>query len=302
MKFQSGLTVIVVVAALVTVISIGESYAPEKNPHSSKDEGPTGSMALYLLLQEYTTVKQVESSLKNLEPGTLLIIGPVRPLSDDELEYLSFWVEEGSRVVVFSDDLQVMQQFGVTVSAAEETDAVIQPVIDHWSTEHVEEIRMQYDHYFTSVEGEILFADGKNPLVVEVKKGEGELFLICGTSMVWNENIRRRDNEIFLVSVALSDTVYFDEYHLYRLKSERGISLESLKALVSGYRPFFIQLLIVLALFMVAYGKRFGIARPAAPPQVQSSELVVSAADLYYKAKKKEILDILEEDQEPKNL
>lgn len=295
MKWQSVLFVILLIAAIVIVVSIGESYAPQANPYSSKDDGDRGSLAFYLLLQEYTTVERVETALKNLEPGTLLMVGPVQAPSAAEMKYLSSWLEQGNRVVVLSDDPQVMQKFGVTLSAAEKSYAVIPPLKDHWSTQNVKELTILYTRYFTSHTGEVLFADGDNPVIVEVKKGKGELFLIGTTSLAWNGNIMNSDNEIFLVNVSLSDTVYFDEYHLYQLKRELGFNLESFKTLFTGYTPFFVQLLAALALFMVAYGKRFGVARRVTPPEVQSSELVISAADLYYRAKKEEVLEILEE-------
>ncbi|MBU7026833.1 MAG: DUF4350 domain-containing protein [Theionarchaea archaeon] len=293
MKWQSVFVVLLIIGIAVAV-SIGESYAPQRNPYSFKSREDTGSLAFYLLLQKYTTVERVETSLKDLESGTLLMIGPARPPSDTEMGYLFIWVRQGNRVIVFSDDPQVMKAFGATVSAGQKRSVVIPPFKDHRSTQNVEAVALVYYQYFTTYTGDVLFADGDNPVIIVMSKGKGEIFLVSDTSIVWNINVNDADNEIFLVQASLSDTVYFDEYHLYHLKKEKGISLKSFGTLFSGYRPFFVQFMITLALFLVAYGKRFGVARPVAPQEVQSSELVVSAAELYYKAKKEEVLKVID--------
>ncbi len=296
MKWQNLFFVIILVVGVVIIISVGETYAPRANPHSSKNRDVEGSLALYLLLEKYTAVERVETSLGNLEPGTLLMIGPARTPSSQEMTSLLAWVKQGNRVVVFSDDPQVMQAFGAKLSSPQDHVAVIPPSREHWSTKNVRAIQLYYHRSFTSYEGDVLFADGNNPVIVVVRKGGGEIFLINDTSLAWNINILNEDNGIFLVQLSLSEKVYFDEYHLYTLKKERGITLQGLKlAFTSGYSSFFIQLVVAVALFLVAHGKRFGVLRPVTPPEVQSSELVFSAADLYYRAGKREVLKILEE-------
>lgn len=296
MKWQSPLFVIILVAGIVIIVSVGEIYTPQMNPHSSKNRDLEGTLALYLLLEKYTAVERVETSFENLGPGTLLMIGPVKTPSSQEMTSLLAWVQQGNRVVVFSDDPQVMQAFGANLSSPGDHVAVIPPSQEHWSTRNVRAIKLYYHRSFTSYEGDVLFADRNNPVVVAVTKGEGEIFLINDTSLAWNINILNEDNGIFLVQVSLADKVYFDEYHLYALKRERGITLEALKSVfVSGYSSFFIQLVMAVTLFLVAHGKRFGVLRPVRPPEVQSSELVFSAADLYHRAGKKEVLKILEE-------
>jgi hypothetical protein len=296
MKWQSVFLVILLIVGVIIVVSIGESYSPQKNPYSSRETGYTGTLAFYLLLEEYTDVRRIETSLENrtLESGTFIMVEPLQKPSHKEMEYLDTWVRQGNRVLVFTSDLIIAEAFGVPLSAPDGSSVTVPPVTDHWSTQDVRAIHVWYDQYFTSPGGTVLFADGDKPLVVAIKKGEGELIMICTPSVVQNYNINEMDNEIFLVQAALSDVVYFDEYHSYILKREHGINLESLKVLFSGYTPFFIQLLLACALFLVAYGKRFGVPRPYTPPEVQSSELVVFAANLYYKGKKKEILDILD--------
>lgn len=288
--------VIFLVVVIVVAVFVGEHLAPpERNPYSSRNREEEGSLAFYRLLEKYTVVERVDTPLDHLESGTLLMIGPVRPPSLSEQEYLVEWVEKGNKLVVFSDNLQVIQQFGVVLSSSKRTCATLTPLKDHWSTAHVEAIQFSYSRYFSSYKGDALFTDGKKAVVIEMKKGEGVIFLISDTSIVWNSTIDKEDNEIFLVHLALSDKVYFDEYHLYQLKVEKGFTWESVKTLVSSkYLPFFVQLIVVLALFIAVYGKRFGAARPVVPREVQSSELVVSAADLYYKAGKKEALKVID--------
>lgn len=292
---RGALFVIFLIVGIVIAVSIGEYFAPERNPHSSRNGEEEGSLAFYLLMEKYTAVGRVDTPLGNLDSGTLLMIGPVRPPSSGEQEYLSEWVEHGNRLVVFSDNPQVMQHFEAVLSPSQDALSVLTPLKDHWSTTHVQAIQVGYSQYFSSHKGDALFADGDKAVVVEMKKGKGEIFLISDTSIVWNAFIDEEDNEIFLVQLSFSDNVYFDEYHLYHLKSEKGITWGSVKTLFSsGYAPFFVQLIVAVALFITAYGKRFGVARPVTPREVQSSELVVSAAELYYKAKKEEVLKVID--------
>ncbi|MBU7016871.1 MAG: DUF4350 domain-containing protein [Theionarchaea archaeon] len=294
---RHALVVILLMVGLLVAAFIGQSFSPEKTQHSSKSREPPGSLAFYLLMEKYTTVQRLNTILGNLEQGTLVIIGPARPLAPEELQYLCEWVEEGSRVVVFSDDPTFMQQLGATLSSTEWDSVILAPLRDHWSTKNVVIIRISYSSFFSSYEGDALFSDEENPVIIEIKKGQGEIFLISDTSLVWNTSIDTLDNEVFLVQLIYSDKVYFDEYHLYKGREDRGITWERLKSpFYSLYSSFFIQLLLAIALFLVAYGIRFGTARPVTPKAVQSSELVVSAADLYYKAGKKEILRVISRD------
>ena len=294
---RQGFFVILLMAGLLTAAFIGPSSFPENPPHSSRSREPLGSLAFYLLMEKYTTVERLDTSLGDLEAGTLLMIGPVRLLAPEELEYLFEWVEEGNKVVVFSDNLTFMQQFGATLSPTEWDSVILVPLVDHWSTRDVVLIEISYSSFFDSYEGDALFADEDRPVIIEIKRGTGEIFLISDTSLVWNKSVDTLGNEVFLVNLSYSSKVYFDEYHLYQPRGDTGITWESLKSPFSSpYSSFFIQLFLAIALFLVVYGMRFGTARPVPPKRVQSSELVVSAADLYYKARKKDVLKVIDMD------
>jgi hypothetical protein len=296
MKWQSLLFVILLISGVLAAVSIGERYAPpQMSSYSSRNKEFEGCLAFYLLLQKYTEVERIDVPLNNLESGTLLIIHPVRPLLSEEIEYLYQWVGQGNRLVVFSDDPQVVESFQVPLSESEDTHAVLPPVRDHWSTRNVESVDISYARYFSSHEDCALFQDENKPVVIELEEGEGQIFLASVTSILWNSNVAKNDNEIFLVQLSLADKVYFDEYHLYHLKKEGGIGLESIRIIFSSrYSLFFIQIIMAIAFLFVVHGKRFGVARPVIPEAIQSSELVVSAADLHYRAGKKEILEVIE--------
>lgn len=294
MKWQGILFVIVLIVGIVVAAAVGESYTPQMSSHSSRNPEPEGCLAFFLLLNEYTNVKRLTTPIKDLDPGTLLMIDPVQ-LSSEEKTYMLKWVEQGNRLIVFSDDMKIMWHFGAVLSESQRMHAAVAPK-EHWSTDNVEFLDVVYTMYFSSLNEEVIAADGVKPLIIEVNRGEGELFLVSTVYLVENGHIDKKDNEIFLVQLSLSDTVYFDEYHLYELRKERGVSIENVKAtFTSRYASFFIQLTLVIALFLVVYGKRFGVARSEPPREVQSSELVVSAADLYYKAGKKEVLEVIPE-------
>ena len=297
MKGQA-LFVILFIVAIMVVASFGEYRIPERTVYSSRNREPPGCLAFYLLLEKYTAVERVETDLTtvNLEPGTFLMISPARLLSPEEQERLFMWVEQGNNLVVFSQSPQIMQQFGAKLFETEYTYAFLTPLRDHWSTSHVKSIYIFYSYYFSSDVGDALFADGGKRVIIEIERGTGQIFLISDPSLVQNTRIDELDNEIFLVHLAFSDKVYFDEYHQYTPRVERGVTWGSFTApFTSRYALFFIQFLLTLALLFIAHGKRFGAPRPVIPREVQSSELVVSAADLYYRARKKEVLEILGE-------
>ncbi len=295
---KQGVFVFLFVTGIVVLLFIGEAYLPQVNPYSSSNRGPQGSLAFYLLLQEYTEVERITAPFENLGPGTLIMVAPLRVATPEEKWYIYEWVEEGNRLIVFSDSPQIMQSFGGGLSQVEDSLVFLTPEKDHWSTEHVKSIYVMYSQYFAFHQGDVLFADRGKPIVVEIKRGEGEIFLVTTTSLVWNVNIAEADNEIFLVQLSLADKVYFDEYHSYTRKEERGIHWKDLKSVFSGHSTFFIQLTVAVALLLIGYGKRFGVPRPLLPREVQSSELVVSAADLYYKARRKEVLAMVGEKRE----
>lgn len=294
------LFVILLIVGITIAVSVGQSYAPgEENPYSSENEKEPGSLAFYLLLKKYTSVERLYTSFGDLEAGTVLMINPVWVPSAEERNTLFAWVSQGNRLVVFSSNPEVMQAFGATLKPRERRRVIVYPVKEHWSTQNVRAITVVYDSYFQSHTGDVLFADdgngNGNPLVIEVEKGKGHIFLISTPSLVSNIEIDLVDNEIFLVQLSLSDKVYFDEYHARLLRKGEGINLETFKMVfTSRYVSFFVQLMLAVTFFLFAHGKRFGVSRPLPARKVQSSELVLSAADLYYKAGKKEVLEVIE--------
>ena len=293
------LFVILLIVGITIAVSVGQSYAPgEENPYSSENEKEPGSLAYYLLLKEYTSVERLKNSFGDLEQGTVLMINPVWVPSPTEKNTLFTWVSQGNKLVVFSSNPEVMQAFGATLKPRGRRRVTVYPVKEHWSTQDVRAITVVYDKFFWSHTGDVLFADDGNPLIVEVEKGKGHIFLISTPSLVSNTEIDLVDNEIFLVQLSLSDKVYFDEYHARLLRKGEGINLETFKIVfTSRYVSFFVQLMLAVTFFLFAHGKRFGVSRPLPAREVQSSELVLSAADLYYKAGKKEILEMIEKEK-----
>jgi hypothetical protein len=303
MKWQGPLIVIFLIGVVVSMLVVGEQYTPQPRDHSSRNPEYSGTLAFYLLMETYTTVERLERPPRNLDEGTVIMVEPVRSPTEGEMDYLLQWVREGNRLLIFGADQSLLDYFTIQLSSCSQTSATVHPHSPHWSSQHVHSLYLSYSQYFSIDENEnqetILFSDKQTPLVIELLKGHGEIFLFSTSSLLFNGNIDSEDNEIFLVQLALSEKVYFDEYHLYAVKKTKGISLENIFMLFSSpYSLFFIQISLAIALFFIAYGKRFGTPRPAATRHIQSSELVESAATLYSRAGKKEILQILEKDEE----
>ncbi|MBU7015148.1 MAG: hypothetical protein HXS52_03495 [Theionarchaea archaeon] len=292
MKWAHVLTLVVFVVGVVSVAVIAEQVNLPP-AHSSKDAEEMGTLAFYLLMEKYTEVERIKDTIEALDPGSLLLIYPVRPLAPEEKEHVLTWVKEGNRLIIFTESPEIAEDFGVNITPAEDGLASITPN-DHWSTRDVHMVRVRYQQSIDT-DVNIILADAENVLAAEIPYGLGEIVVITCTSLVENYSIDRADNEIFLVRLSLSEKVYFDEYHLYLIDQSTGMTLSKIKtAFSSRYSSFFIQLIITITIFMVSYGKRFGKARPSVTRGVQSSQLVTSAAELYYRARKKEILDLIE--------
>ncbi|MBU6996258.1 MAG: DUF4350 domain-containing protein [Theionarchaea archaeon] len=299
MKWAQVLTLLVFVVGVVSVATIAERSSNPASTHSSRDPGEMGTLAFYLLMERYTEVERTETTIERLEPGTLLLIYPVRPLAPEEKEYVLTWVKEGNRLVIFSESPDIVRDVGMDISPTQGRVSSIRPR-DHWSTRDVGSLWVNYRESIKAEGATVILADNDNILAAELPYGLGEIVVITATSLVENIFINHSDNEIFLVRLSLSQKVYFDEYHLYRVNQSRGITLSKLKtAFTSRYSSFFIQLIIVITVFMVSYGKRFGNPRPRPSRGVQSSQLVISAAELYYRAQKEEILDLIEGQHPP---
>jgi hypothetical protein len=293
MKWAQGLVLIVFVVGIVAVSIIAERSSVPVSAHSSRNSGEMGTLAFYMLMEKYTNVERVESTIKTLNPGTLLLIYPIRPLSPEEKEYVLTWVKEGNRLVLFSESRAIVKDFAVNISETQKKQVFVTPS-DHWSTEDVALVKVNYEYYIDMIRATTILAFDDNVLAAELPYGSGKIIVITATSLVENVSIGSLDNGIFLVRLSLSQTVYFDEYHLHQIEQSQGITLNKVTSTFSSkYSSFFIQLVIVITVFMVSYGKRFGKPRPPLIKGVQSSQLVTSAAELYYRAQKREILDLV---------
>lgn len=282
---KESIFVILLVIGIILVAYIGEMHAPVPE-YSTRNKGDSGALALYMLLEKYTQVNRVYNPLTDIPDGTLVVIEPAYAMNHKEIEYIHQWVKKGNTLVVFSDNPHIMRTFDVTLSSTERTHAVLSPVKSHPSTEHAKKIKVTYTYYFNYHNGKELFTHGKKPICICISHGTGDIVLISAPSMVQNHSISEYDNEIFLVYLMLSDTVSFDEYHL--VKPKNGFNIKNITGIFSSrYSSFFIQFITAILLFLVISAKRLGSPRPVPPQEVQSSELVVQAADLYYKAGKK---------------
>jgi hypothetical protein len=293
MKWAQAFIITVFVVGIVSVSIIAERSSLPVTAHSSKNSGEMGTLAFYMLMEKYTNVERIENNIEKLDPGTLLLLYPVRPLSPEEKEYVLTWVKEGNRLILFSESPAIVKDFGVSISSTQRKQAFVIPA-HHWSTEDVALVKVDYEYYINMTRANTILAFDDSVLAAELPCGSGEIIVITATSLVENASVGSLDNGIFLVRLSLSQNVYFDEYHLYQVEQSQGVTLNKLKSIFSsGYSSFFIQLVIVITVFMVSYGKRFGKPRPPLTRGVQSSQLVTSAAELYYRAQRREILDLV---------
>lgn len=126
------------------------------------------------------------------------------------------------------------------------------------------------------VEHEVLAEIAGKAAVVVVPRGRGRIVVVASGSPFQNRDLLAAEGAplfVRLLRLYAEGPVLFDEYHL-----GAGEARSTMRYLFQrGAGPLLLHLLIVLAIVLVRSGRRFGVPRKDAPPEVVTTASFVAA-------------------------
>jgi hypothetical protein len=267
-----------ILVALAVVTAYGafqQAQSAQLPPFTTYSSRPDGVRALNLWLEELSyTVRNVtyEDFRLPADVGLAFIIQPSTRLTDEHLELLDEWVEEGGTLVLAGDrsfTLLAAQHYefersslnAVRQDLAQQSpffqspplnETVYGPTVAAW--------RSQRTDYVTH------YALGSRPVVVSFELGDGRVFLSATPYPFSTAGMKRNGNPemiLNMVSAAEQDMdIWFDEWH-------HGIRAQSTTINGPGewlrYSPIgqgVVYVVGVLFLAIVLNGRHFGRPKP----------------------------------------
>lgn len=216
-------------------------------------------------------------------PATFVLLQDAR--DPGQMQGLLSWVDSGGRLVVADPSSAALVAAGVNVrgDAGFVGPVTLQASCIARPTLGVEEIVVDArDAMLVSREGDATtcFARGGGSYAVMRRLGDGEVFLLGGSSFMTNDLLDRADNPAFLLGVAGDGPVVFGP------ALPPGSGSPSLWDLLPDpARVIVVGIIVAAATFAVARARRLG--RPVLEPipaPIPASELVRATAGLYRRA------------------
>lgn len=267
---------ILVVLAIVTAYgAFQQAKSAQLPPFTSYSSRPDGVMALDLWLEELSyTVRNVtyEDFRLPADVGLAFIIQPSTRLTDEHLDLLDAWVEQGGTLVLAGDrsfTLLAAQHYNFERTSLNAVQADLgqqsplfqsPPLLESVYGPTIAAWRTQRDDFVTH------YAIGPRPVVVSFEKGDGRVFLSATPYPFSNAGMKQAGNpEMILNMVSAADQdldIWFDEWH-------HGIRAQSTTINGPGewlrYSPIgqgIVYVVVVLFLAIVLNGRHFGRPKP----------------------------------------
>lgn len=299
----------IILAALVAVMGLSAILAgqeaddatePAPNPSSYNSKG-SGSQGLLVWLQELGfRVRRWEEPLTSLpgETAVLLVLGPRRPVEENELARLDLWVRRGGTLVLADDQVGApvpglwpgppALKFGLRARPAGQPGR-LRPSSPSRLIEGVESLHPTGRVRFQREEPQgwtPLFGDASG-LVVAVRRLERGTIVAVSDPGLWsNARIESAGHARLLLNIvgrhAGTGTVLIDEFH--HGYGEPGGLWRYLKA--TAIPAVLAQAALALLALALARAIRFGPPVPSVPESRASNlEYVEGLGDLYRRAK-----------------
>ena len=254
-----------IVAQFVRPMPGGSSYSPE----------PTGTMALYTLLEERGYAPQRwRTPFSELDPeqlgGLMVVTTPSRDAGS--MKDLLEWIERGnSLLVVGYSGLRALKLFAeLGLSAASDVERTLSHIAldtpDPASVECTHPVctgvssiselsSMLHVSQNVRQETEVLVGNAEEAQVLRITRGAGEIWVFSSRDSIINRNIDRLDNLRLIYQIIYQSTqVYFDEFHhgyTAPVKAEFENRWETMMLLL-------VYLAVILALIALSRSVRFG--------------------------------------------
>lgn len=296
---------LVVFAVLIAVGAIGfllNPAADEANnqPGSTYAEGPDGTLALYRWLgQAGYRPRRIERGPYTIPPDTdaLLILEPERDFNEANRDTILDWLRGGGTLLLAEEGVQpssLLQKLDVALDFGNRYSAVTvgQPLL---TRPPVREVRADGNYilnlddtpaYTVYLDSDSDTPGGNAPIMVGLQVGEGQVFVTTAPRLVSNLNLGRADNAALVLNL-LADlppdaVIAFDEYHHGYVGA--GNIGEALLTTNWGWAVLYGG--IVVGLYLVLSGRRFGRVVPLVPPGTRrsSAEQVAAVGGLFRRA------------------
>ncbi len=289
---------LVLVGASILASGQGQDEGPEPraNPSTYNARG-SGTKGLFLWLQELGLLaRRWERPLDTLpeDARMLLVLAPRRPLEDPELRALEAWVRGGGVLLLADDEVRgpipgvwagaAVLKFGLRPRLGGEP-ATLRPAYPSPYVEGVETIQPEARVRFQRQRAQgwaPLFADAAGEVVAIRRLGRGTVIAVTDPGLFSNARLETAGHARFALNIVLAHVgtgaVLVDEFH-----HGHGDQDAFFRYLKGTAVPWLLaQAGLVLLVFVVARGTRFGPPVPARQEARASSvEYVGALGDLY---------------------
>jgi hypothetical protein len=310
--------IFLVLSAVLASFTTRESSDTIRQRPSTFFTDSTGARALLLVMKQLLpSAEQWRRPLQFLAlpnrpdiPTTLIVAGPVLPISQSELDYLDRWLSAGGQLILFTGNGWPTRQRLESANEPEETETVADERADDRSVKFLSRyapslrwtkpgkaktsessgpslssgLKLRWQRSFAETgDTKVIAVAANEALAVEISVGQGRIIAIADPTMVNNGALRRSDNSVWLVSLAAgwaNGKILFDEYH-HGFGDKRSTAELTRAFLMTPWGWCALQVAAAGLLYAFAYRRRFGrISEPPVAERRSSLELVEARAGL----------------------
>jgi len=298
--------IFLIVSVLLASLSTQQSADPLLHRTSTFFTDPSGTRALFLVMQQLLPgVGQWRRPLDSLRlPGTsdasstLIVAGPARPLSANQMEHLERWLSAGGQLILLSADgwplgrrvssARVERRPGADDSDFAQTETLLSryaPSLRWTKAGQINtgrafgssipngEITLGWRRSFAATgDAKVIAAANNAMMAIEIPVGQGRIVAVADPMMASNGALRRSDNAVWLTSLAAGwgqGGILFDEYH-HGFGQKRGTAELTAAFLMTPWGWCILQIAAAGLLYIFAYRRRFGRIRESPPPDRRS--------------------------------
>lgn len=308
-----GLTLLFV--AMAVIFARPSARRDPIRDHSATRTNPWGTKALWELCRAHgLKTAYWQSSLSSLSQKQqyLCLFDPTFALSDEDLQKLVDWVQQGGSLLLAVDldashDLTfdrpkiapneaLLAPFGLTGTRTGAAATITVPA----ASRAIRELRDVRSIYIPSphrlqpaskaaalarLQWRTLLADGAGAVLLSARHGRGHIYAVSETEILSNSSLARADNVVLAANLLFdgrATTVHFDEA-IHAVK--RGLSDEARQLDPSRALTALLAVIAALTLYLVSRGWRFGAPTPVNDaPRRSALEFVNAFAELYRRA------------------